>query len=1308
MAKKSAKNKKALRRKQEAIKRSRVIRQDYTVGGRVKAFNGLPDGVQEAIDAARKAEEEARRKATQQVRRREDPTPSPQPMRNAQSAIPVVPKEITPVTVKETPQIMGKPTTPQEPTPPRVPREVTPVIVEEPPRIMDKPTTPTKPLFPEPVIIPDPIGEFTSEDVPTPEVRPEVAPTDTGEKFTPPETIRLPDGTILNLGTGETTDIPTATPTTTTATPTTTTATPTTTTATPTVTTNVTATAEDEDPAAVGGAYPNPENNVVAQVITRGLDGIDYPNPVAAYDANVTFLASQQTGGGEDPDDYGSRYDGKQYSAGDYAVISESGGDKNSDNFITEEEWATWMLNKGPTPGFEEGWTKKLKEVAEQGDLRPSTAKAIYERLGIDRPLVDFSGPYPAPRLTRKDFSNATSYSDYSATYTRLVNSWNAQSPLKRSQNFAFLGPADKTKLKITLEGRGVVGDPAEDVLKRIKDDLPRVDAPEAIDTVKTDLDTDGSTLTSDSQIKKISAPVDVGTRTISAGNIIGTTGEVSQAKAVPIDTISKFDADKSRTGETPFATSEFEREAEASKGDLSERASPAEIDTLREELSKGKKVIFRGEPVVVDPITGNPVVMSPVTAAEKQRREAILDETPAEGDEAIIINNLGYEASQRRELTGEAAKGDAVSFIEDISSRGDVSAIPSSIVGTLLDNPAQVTAQMDQNPVEVQAAIAALPEEALVSAQLENLLAGIDEGVTPAWARPAVQLVESRMSARGLSVSTVGRDALFNAIIQTALPIAQSNATALQQRATQNLSNEQQANLQQASQDMQLRLTNLGNRQSAGSQTAQLAQQINLAQGEISKQTVLTEAQQIQQVRLQSLQNEQQAAITNLGNDQQIEVANLQVEATRLGANQSAVNQERLAEMQVAANFLQKNGEFAQQMEVANLSNDQQMRLAFLTSKNQAESQNLTSAQQTELANLNSRLELNKTNSNLAQQMGLAQLNVDQQQAMQNASVVANMDLSEFNSEQQMEIANSKFMQTISLQDFSQRQQSTLQNATTLASMDLQVADSLTKVSIENARNFLQVDMANLNTEQQAYILDSQQSQQVMLSNTAAQNASKQFNATSDNQRDQFMTSLGSQLEQFNSSQSNAMSQFNATEANRLSAIAAGNTLDASKAEASLNSQVDQFNTQMDLQRDQWNAQNEQAVIQSNINWRRQLNLSETAAENAANQQVANQTFQLSAAEQSFVWQTLRDEATYLRQQYESEETRKTNLYATALSNESDKAVDAQNSAFNRIDSLIGISGANTNNRAGDNRALDVMTEEELRQLQDFMGQGF
>ena len=56
------------------------------------------------------------------------------------------------------------------------------------------------------------------------------------------------------------------------------------------------------------------------------------------------------------------------------------------------------------------------------------------------------------------------------------------------------------------------------------------------------------------------------------------------------------------------------------------------------------------------------------------------------------------------------------------------------------------------------------------------------------------VENVEKNLAQRGLSKSTIGRDALVNAIIQSALPIAQSNATALQQRAAQQLNNQQQA----------------------------------------------------------------------------------------------------------------------------------------------------------------------------------------------------------------------------------------------------------------------------------------------------------------------------------------------------------------------------------------------------------------------------------------------------------------------------------------------------------------------------------
>ena len=56
---KSKKALKALKRKKEAQKRSRVVkeRQDYTAGGRVKAFTGINIG-QDQIEAATKAAEE--------------------------------------------------------------------------------------------------------------------------------------------------------------------------------------------------------------------------------------------------------------------------------------------------------------------------------------------------------------------------------------------------------------------------------------------------------------------------------------------------------------------------------------------------------------------------------------------------------------------------------------------------------------------------------------------------------------------------------------------------------------------------------------------------------------------------------------------------------------------------------------------------------------------------------------------------------------------------------------------------------------------------------------------------------------------------------------------------------------------------------------------------------------------------------------------------------------------------------------------------------------------------------------------------
>ena len=149
-------------------------------------------------------------------------------------------------------------------------------------------------------------------------------------------------------------------------------------------------------------------------------------------------------------------------------------------------------------------------------------------------------------------------------------------------------------------------------------------------------------------------------------------------------------------------------------------------------------------------------------------------------------------------------------------------------------------------------------------------------------------------------------------------------------------------------------------------------------------------------------------------------------------------------------------------------------------------------------------------------------------------------------------------------------------------------------------------------------------------------------------------------------------MAQFNATEENRVAAINAGNAIDAAKFNNQLTTQLKQFNESMDLQREQWNAANAQAVEQSNIQWRRQANTIDTAAQNAANQENVAKSFQISAADQNFIWQALRDEAAYLRQNYENNEQRKTTLYATAISNDIDTGAIGIQPIVDIVDGII------------------------------------
>lgn len=128
------------------------------------------------------------------------------------------------------------------------------------------------------------------------------------------------------------------------------------------------------------------------------------------------------------------------------------------------------------------------------------------------------------------------------------------------------------------------------------------------------------------------------------------------------------------------------------------------------------------------------------------------------------------------------------------------------------------------------------------------------------------------------------------------------------------------------------------------------------------------------------------------------------------------------------------------------------------------------------------------------------------------------------------------------------------------------------------------------------------------------------------------------------------------------------------SLANAQMETNINQFNTQLEQQREQFNTANAQAIEQADVAWRRQTNTINTAAQNAANQQNVQNAYGLTMMEQQQLWQQLRDEAAYVRQSYENEETRKTQLYATAIGNEAAASKGSPTSVTALVNAVNGL----------------------------------
>jgi hypothetical protein len=224
----------------------------------------------------------------------------------------------------------------------------------------------------------------------------------------------------------------------------------------------------------------------------------------------------------------------------------------------------------------------------------------------------------------------------------------------------------------------------------------------------------------------------------------------------------------------------------------------------------------------------------------------------------------------------------------------------------------------------QIQAATATASEKATVQGQLASLTANFDATNPPSWAAGAIRGVQAVMQQRGLGASSIAGQALVQAAMESALPIAQADARTVATFEAQNLSNRQQRAMlaaqqraafigQEFDQEFQARVQNsariadVANRnftadQQIAVENSRLASTMNLQNLSNQQAIVIAEASALANMDLSNLNNRQQAAVqnaqnflqkdmANLSNQQQVELFKAQQRVQSLFTDQAAIN---------------------------------------------------------------------------------------------------------------------------------------------------------------------------------------------------------------------------------------------------------------------------------------------------------------------------------------------------------------------------------------------------------------------------------
>ena len=299
--------------------------------------------------------------------------------------------------------------------------------------------------------------------------------------------------------------------------------------------------------------------------------------------------------------------------------------------------------------------------------------------------------------------------------------------------------------------------------------------------------------------------------------------------------------------------------------------------------------------------VAGQPILPSVQTASTTATQPDVGRET-----DALTAQTLG---TLTRDITGQTRDTSSVSglgavtgtarTVQDVNRPGDVGILPGSgltgatgVPTRTLDTTTGDSGEVVSGSAVDQARVGQAfgtgeVQAASVQDELASLMSQFDDGQTPAWAAGSMRRATAIMAERGLGASSMAGQAIVQAAMEAALPIAQIDAGNKQQvalfKAEQRAKFLQidfdqafQAKVINAARVSEIANMNFNADQQIALENSRAANTMDLANLNNRQALLLSEAAALANLDMASLSNLQQAQVQNAQNFLQMDMANL------------------------------------------------------------------------------------------------------------------------------------------------------------------------------------------------------------------------------------------------------------------------------------------------------------------------------------------------------------------------------------------------------------------------------------------------